>query len=46
LLETTNQNVSEIAAMAGFENAVYFSNLFKSKFGLAPTLYRKKLQDE
>lgn len=46
LLETTNQNVSDIASMAGFENAVYFSNVFKSKYGLAPTLYRKKQQDE
>ena len=46
LLETTNQNVSEIASLAGFENAVYFSNLFKSKYGLAPTLHRKKYQDE
>lgn len=45
-LETTNMNVSEIAAMAGFENAVYFSNIFKSKYGLAPTLYRKKYQEE
>ena len=45
-LETTNMNVSEIAAVAGFENAVYFSNIFKSKYGLAPTLYRKKYQNE
>ena len=41
LLETTSHNVSEIAVMTGFENAVYFSNLFKSKYGLAPTQYRK-----
>lgn len=45
-LETTNMNVSEIAAVAGFENAVYFSNIFKTKYGLAPTLYRKKYQNE
>lgn len=45
-LEATNMNVSEIASMAGFENAVYFSNIFKSKYGLAPTLYRKKYQEE
>lgn len=41
LLETTSHNVSEIAVLTGFENAVYFSNLFKSKYGLAPTQYRK-----
>ena len=42
LLETTNYNVSEISAMAGFENTVYFSGVFKAKYGLPPTQYRKK----
>ena len=45
LLETTNYNVSEISAMAGFENTVHFSNVFKSKYGLPPTQYRKKHQE-
>ena len=45
LLETTNYNVSEISAMAGFENTVYFSNVFKAKYGLPPTQYRKKHQE-
>lgn len=45
LLETTNYNVSELSAMAGFENTVYFSNVFKAKYGLPPTQYRKKHQE-
>jgi AraC-like DNA-binding protein len=33
--------VAEISGMAGFENAEYFSSLFKTKFGMTPTQYRK-----
>ena len=41
LLKTTSYKVAEISGMAGFENAEYFSSLFKSKFGMTPTQYRK-----
>ena len=41
LLKSTSHKVAEIAAMAGFENAEYFSSLFKTKFGMTPTQYRK-----
>lgn len=42
LLKSTSHKVAEISGMAGFENAEYFSSLFKNKFGMTPTQYRKK----
>ena len=41
LLKSTSYKVAEVACMAGFENAEYFSSLFKAKFGMTPTQYRK-----
>lgn len=41
LLKSTSHKVAEISGMAGFENAEYFSSLFKTKFGITPTQYRK-----
>ena len=41
LLKSTSHKVAEISSMAGFENAEYFSSLFKTKFGMTPTQYRK-----
>ena len=41
LLKTTSHKVTEISGMAGFENAEYFSSLFKMKYGMTPTQYRK-----
>jgi two-component system response regulator YesN len=46
LLEDTNENVSAVSVLSGFENPVYFSNLFKAKYGLAPTQYRKMRKTE
>ena len=40
LLETTNMSVKEIAAFMGYDDAFYFSRLFKSVIGIAPTGYR------
>ena len=45
LLCTTQSSVAEISAAAGFENANYFSTVFKLKYGLPPTKYRK-MQEE
>lgn len=42
LLETTNYTVSEIAAIVGYDNPLYFSRLFKKQHGLSPIEYRKK----
>jgi len=43
LLCTTQNSVAEVSAAAGFENANYFSTVFKLKYGLPPTKYRKML---
>ncbi len=40
LLRTTRSPVSEVAYAAGFENAGYFSRLFKQQEGLTPQEYR------
>lgn len=45
LLCTTQNSVAEIAAAAGFENANYFSTVFKLKYGLPPTKFRKNLTE-
>lgn len=37
LLETTTMNVSEVAFKVGFSSAAYFSKVFKSQFGYAPS---------
>lgn len=45
LLETTDYNVTEISAIVGYENPLYFSRLFKKQKGVSPTEYRKLMQD-
>ncbi len=44
LLVSATYNVAEISNMSGFENTVYFSAVFKQRYGLPPTQYRKKYQ--
>lgn len=46
LLETTDYNVTEIAAITGYENPMYFSRLFKKQKGVSPSEYRKLLQGQ
>lgn len=43
LLETTDYNVNEIAAIVGYDNPMYFSRLFKKQKGVSPSEYRKLL---
>ncbi|MDR0561600.1 MAG: response regulator [Spirochaetaceae bacterium] len=43
LLEHTDQRVSEIAAHTGFQDAAYFSQVFKKDMGCSPSKYREKL---
>ena len=43
LLENTSYNVSEIAAMVGYENPLYFSRIFHKIKGVSPSRYRKVL---
>ncbi len=41
LLENTNYNVAEVAAMTGYENPLYFSRIFRKVKGISPSQYRK-----
>lgn len=43
LLENTTYNISEIANLVGYDNALYFSRIFSRHTGLSPTEYRKNL---
>jgi AraC-like DNA-binding protein len=45
LLETTSLKIKEIADQLGYDDPFYFSKLFKSVNGMAPTDYRKARQD-
>ncbi len=44
LLKNTTCNISEIADMCGFDDAFYFSRVFKKYFGVSPSEYRKTLR--
>lgn len=41
-LSNSEETISEIAYKTGFNDPVYFTRLFKSKFGITPTKYREK----
>ena len=43
LLEQGKMNISQISYMLGFKNPKYFSKCFRSKYGITPTNYIKKL---
>nr|WP_243417781.1 helix-turn-helix domain-containing protein [Mediterraneibacter glycyrrhizinilyticus] len=40
MLRTTTYSVSEVAAIVGYENPLYFSRLFKKQTGLPPSEFR------
>ncbi len=42
LLDDTDYSVSEVAAAVGYDNALYFSRLFKKHTGYSPREYRKR----
>ena len=46
LLETTAYNMSEIAAIVGYDNSLYFSRLFKKQYGVSPLQYRNRKKTE
>lgn len=45
LLHTTTKPVNEIVFESGFENNTHFSRVFKEKFKLSPSQYRKRLSE-
>lgn len=42
LLEHTSYNITEVAALVGFDDPLHFSHLFKKHTGWSPSEYRKK----
>lgn len=42
LLSSSSLNIGEIAAFCGYENALYFSRIFRKYTGTSPTAYRKR----
>lgn len=40
LLTSTDKTIWEIASLAGFENATYFTTVFKNEFGIPPSKFR------
>lgn len=41
MLLHTNRTVKDVAAAAGYDNQLYFSNQFKRRFGVSPRAYRE-----
>ena len=41
-LENSDKNINEISNIVGYENALYFSRLFKKHTGMTPSEYKKK----
>ena len=41
-LENSDKNINEISNIVGYENALYFSRLFKKYTGMTPSEYKKK----
>lgn len=41
LLESTDKTVGEIAESIGYGDALYFSRVFRLRYGLAPSIWRK-----
>ena len=44
LLENTNYNIIQVANAVGYDDAYYFSRLFRKHTGISPTEYRKRLE--
>ena len=44
LLQNTQKTVGEIAFLCGYENAYYFSSVFKKHIGVSPQCFRQQLR--
>ncbi|HEX2871270.1 MAG TPA: helix-turn-helix domain-containing protein [Polyangiaceae bacterium] len=42
LLETTEETLEQLAEKVGYEDAAFFSRLFRRKVGLTPAVYRRR----
>lgn len=42
MLETTNDSIEAIAQQVGYEDASFFSRLFRRRVGITPSAYRKR----
>ncbi len=42
LLDGSDCNINEISAMVGYDNALYFSRIFKKQEGISPLMYKKQ----
>ena len=45
-LESSDKSINEIANIVGYDNALYFSRLFKKHTGLTPTEYKKQSKSQ
>ena len=46
LLETTDDSISNIASIVGYDNPMYFSRLFRKAKGVSPAGYRKLYREK
>ena len=46
LLQEKDLMVMEIAYRLGYENAYYFSKVFRKYMGMSPTDYQRRMEDE
>jgi transcriptional regulator GlxA family with amidase domain len=44
LLDTTSWSIKEVAARLGYDDAYYFSRIFRKTIGLAPAAYRRSIK--
>lgn len=42
----TSFGITEISELCGFRSAYYFSNVFKQRFNVSPTEYRKNQKNK
>ena len=46
LLETTDYSITNIAAVIGYDNPMYFSRMFRKAKGMSPAKYRKTYREK
>jgi AraC-like DNA-binding protein len=46
LLVSTEQNISQIAYVVGFDNPKYFNRFFPEEYGVSPAKFRRSVQSE